>query len=121
MTVEAYENFLETAQVLPGDGEDREAYRTRGGSVKQLLAFQRPHHGSHHVLSGGKRRKPLKESICRALETSVLDRDTKKNNFVRVAELTTACGTTIIPVQSSTPTIRGHTQRGPAENGRHEH
>jgi hypothetical protein len=89
MTVEAYENFLETAQIPPCvTEEDQAAYTERVEALSnQLLAFNDRITARAICYLDANAMYSQKERLCKALETSVLDRDTKENNFVRVAEL----------------------------------
>ena len=89
MTIEAYENFLETAQVPPCvTDEDKAAYPERVEALSnQLLAFNDRITARTICYLDANARSFRKRRICKALEKSVLDRDTNENNFVRVAEL----------------------------------
>lgn len=89
MTVDAYENFLETAQVPPCvTDEDKAAYPERVMALtNQLLAFNDRITARTICYLNSNALNPLKENICKTLEHCVLSRDTEENNFVRIAEL----------------------------------
>ena len=91
MTVEAYEDFLRSAQVPPCETEEeRSGYQERLEKVlEELLAFNdritARTFGYLQKYAGGS--SEVKKRLCQALEKYVLGRDTSDNNFERVAEL----------------------------------
>lgn len=87
MTIDAYEDFLDSAQVPPCQtAEERAAYPERIKLLcDELLAFNdRVTTRALGYLQTNSRRK---KKACKALEETVLERDSKENNFERVAEL----------------------------------
>jgi len=91
MTVEAYEDFLRSAQVPPCETEEEmSGYQERLEKVlEELLAFNdritARTFGYLQKYAGGS--SEVKKRLCQALEKYVLGRDTSDNNFERVAEL----------------------------------
>lgn len=91
MTVEAYEDFLRSAQVPPCETvEERNKYKERLEAVLgELLAFNDriTARAFGYLQKYAVGSSEVKKNLCKTLEKYVLGRDIEDNNFERVAEL----------------------------------